>query len=57
MKVKFKLETYDAENPDCKISVCTGTSDNNDIERALEYLLQLKEERYVSGQRHLRSNT
>lgn len=51
MKVKFKLETYDASATQIGevISITGGTADSEDIDLALKYLLTLKEKRYNTG--------
>lgn len=47
MKVKFKLEIYDADN---KVdSIVSGSADSNDIDLALEYLLKLKQDRHTAS--------
>lgn len=55
MKAKFKLEVYDTDGT-CK-SIVNGTADTIDIDSAMDYLLQLKEERYKNELRNTFSDS
>lgn len=48
MKNKFKLEVFDDQGQ--RVSIVSGHADESDIDTALDYLLKLKEERYINEQ-------
>lgn len=48
MTNKFKLEVFDDQGQ-C-VSIVSGHADESDIDAALDYLMRLKEERYVNEQ-------
>ena len=49
MNNKFKLELYDSQGE--RYSIVTGSANPEDIDTALDYLLKLKEERYIDERR------
>ena len=48
MMVKFRLELFELNDLEYPYSITNGTADEEDIDKAIEYLLKLKQERYTS---------
>jgi hypothetical protein len=46
-EIKFKMEIYDKETNKC-ISIVNGSATDNQIDRALDYLLKIKEEGFIN---------